>query len=135
MQGALSELHISHPTLPFVGIIDLVLLAGDGVTVVDFKTGEPKSLHRQQLMWYAVLWWRRTGQAPVAIEMRYLSHAATFSVSVDDLRSAEENLHARIDELTGLLEEPPATPRPGDQCRYCDVRQFCDAAMHTGRTG
>jgi hypothetical protein len=132
MQGALSELHISHPTLPFVGVIDLVLLAGDDLTIVDFKTGEPKSLHKQQLMLYAVLWWRRTGQAPVAIEVRYPSHAAAFSVSVDDLRSAEENLGARIDELTGLLEAPPATPRPGDQCRYCDVRQFCDAYWEKG---
>jgi CRISPR/Cas system-associated exonuclease Cas4 (RecB family) len=126
MQGALSELHLSHPTLPFIGVIDLVRLAGDGVTVVDFKTGEPKSVHRQQLMLYAVLWWRRTGQAPVATEIRYPSHAATFSVSADDLHSAEEDLSARINALTALLAHPPATPRPGDQCRYCDVRQFCN---------
>jgi CRISPR/Cas system-associated exonuclease Cas4 (RecB family) len=132
MQGALSELHLSHPTFPFMGVIDLVRLAGDGVTMVDFKTGEPKSVHRQQLMLYAVLWWRWTGQAPVAIEIRYPSHAATFSVSADDLRCAEENLRARIDELTGVLADPPATPRPGDQCRYCDVRQFCDAYWENG---
>ena len=31
MQGALSELHLSHPSLPFIGVIDLVRLAGDGV--------------------------------------------------------------------------------------------------------
>ena len=83
-------------------------------------------------MLYAVLWWRRTGQAPVAIEIRYPSHAATFSVSVDDLCSAEENLQGRIDELTALLADPPATPRPGAQCRYCDVRRFCDAYWEKG---
>jgi hypothetical protein len=53
-------------------------------------------------------------------------------VSKDDLRSAEENLRARIDELTGVLADPPATPRLGDQCRYCDVRQFCDAYWENG---
>jgi CRISPR/Cas system-associated exonuclease Cas4 (RecB family) len=132
MQGALSELHLSHPTLPVMGIIDLVRLAGDGVTIVDFKTGESKSVHRQQLMLYAVLWWRRTGQAPVTIEIRYPSHAGTFSVREDDLRSAEEHLRARIDELTGILASPPAPPRPGEQCRYCDVRQFCDAYWKNG---
>jgi hypothetical protein len=70
--------------------------------------------------------------APVAIEIRYPSHASTFSVSVDDLCSTEENLQGRIDELTALLADPPATPRPGDQCRYCDVRQFCDAYWKNG---
>lgn len=127
MQGALSELRLSHPFLPFVGVIDLVRLAGDGITVVDFKTGEPKSAHLQQLVLYAVLWWRRTGQVPAAIEARYPSHIKTFSVSLDKLHTTEENLRVRIDELTGILEEPPAVPRPGDQCRYCDVRQFCEA--------
>lgn len=132
VQGALSELRLSHPSLPFVGIIDLVRLAGDDVTVVDFKTGAPKSVHRQQLTLYAVLWWRRTGHVPAAIEVRYPSHVATFSVSADDLRRAEEELCRRITALTALLAHPPATPRLGDQCRYCDVRQFCEGYWEHG---
>jgi hypothetical protein len=131
-RGALSELRLEHPSVPFVGIIDLVRLGEDGVSLVDFKTGEPKSAHRQQLTLYAVLWWRRTGQVPAAIEARYPSHMATFSVRTDDLHIAEEGLRSRIDELTGLLENPPAVPRPGDQCRYCDVRQFCNAYWENG---
>lgn len=30
------------------------------------------------------------------------------------------------------LRPPPATPHPGDQCRYCDVRQFCNAYWEIG---
>jgi RecB family exonuclease len=131
-QGALSELHLSHPTLPFMGVIDLVRLGGDGVTLVDFKTGAPQSLHRQQLMVYAVLWWRQTGHAPEAMEIRYPSHVARFAVSADELHHVEEELRARITGLTAVLAHPPAPPRPGDQCRFCDVRQFCHAYWERG---
>jgi hypothetical protein len=141
-RGALSELRLSHPVLPFVGIIDLVRLGEDGITVVDFKTGEPKGSHRQQLTSYAVLWWRRTGQVPAAIEVRYPGHVSTSPVREDDLHIAEKDLCARIDELTRVLENPPAAPRPGGQCRYCDVRQFCNVywesssqALPTSQTG
>lgn len=61
------------------------------------------SLGRQ----YLALFWSRT------------CHSATASV-------------ARSVEGTGLLENPPAVPRPGDQCRYCDVRQFCHAYWENG---
>lgn len=94
---------------------------------MDFKTGEPKGSHRQQVTSYAVLWWRRTDQVPAAIEVRYPSHVSTSSVREDDLHMAEEDLRVRIDELTRVLENPPAAPRPRGQCRYCEVRQFCNA--------
>ena len=29
-------------------------------------------------------------------------------------------------------ENPPAAPRPGEQCRSCDVRQFCHAYWEKG---
>jgi hypothetical protein len=131
-RGALSELRLEHPSLPFVGIIDLVRLGQDGVTLVDFKTGAQKHVHRQQVTLYAVLWWRRTGQVPATIEVRYPGHVATFSVTADELYTVEEVLCARIDALTRVLEDPPSTSRPGDQCCYCDVRQFCNAYWENG---
>ena len=61
---ALSEVKLRHPDLPFLGILDRVQHTGEGVEVVDFKAGKPSEKHRRQLLRYALLWWRQTGDVP-----------------------------------------------------------------------
>ena len=131
-RGALSELHLEHPSFPFVGIIDLVRTAGDGIVVLDFKTGEPKQTHEAQVLVYGILWWRKTGQPPVRVEVRYPSGAKALEVDEQALEHGERELGRRIEALGAALSQPLASARLGDHCRYCDVRQFCDAYWKKG---
>ncbi len=130
-RGALSEVRLQHPALPFIGILDLVRTANDKVTIVDFKTGAQKDAHKQQLLYYAVLWWRNTSEPPHGIEVRYPGAANATSVDEQLLANAEAQLTHRIDELSSQLNSPPAPARIGDHCQYCDVRQFCPTYWHS----
>lgn len=125
-KGALTEVRIQHPQLPFVGILDLVRLSNTHVTIVDFKTGSPKPSHKDQLLYYAVLWWRYTGEMPSTIEARYPGLAESTSINEQRLLEAENNLAKRIAGFTLQLNFSPAPALVGEHCRYCDVRQFCD---------
>ena len=124
---AVSELRLVHPTLPLVGIIDLVRAEGDTVVILDFKTGEQKPTHEAQVLFYAILWWRKTCRAPERVEVRYPSGARRFPVDERVLADEERKLGRRIDNVASALADPPAGARLGDHCRFCDVRQFCDA--------
>ncbi|MCB9759437.1 MAG: PD-(D/E)XK nuclease family protein [Alphaproteobacteria bacterium] len=125
-RGALAEVRVEHPELPFVGIIDLVRLDGSEVDVVDFKTGKAKEGHERQVLLYGVLWWRVTGEAPSKVSLQYLGARRTWTVTPDQLEVAEEKLGAAIDAAGGALSEHPATARPGDGCRFCPARARCD---------
>jgi hypothetical protein len=125
-RGALSELHLQHPSFPFAGIIDLVRVDEHEVAIVDFKTGEPKPAHETQVLAYAVLWWRNSGQSPERAEVRYPGGAKMLPVEPGVLADAEQQLGQRIEAIASTLMNPPGRAQPGDHCRYCDVRQFCE---------
>lgn len=125
-RGAVSELRLEHPSLPFVGVIDLVRMTDKGAVILDFKTGKDRPSHQDQVQIYAILWWRKTGRRPARTEVRYPAGVEAFSVNEEDLAADELKLGQRIDQVAGTLSAPAATARAGDQCRYCDVRQFCD---------
>lgn len=132
-RGALSEVRLAHPKLPFEGIIDLVRIDDEIISVVDFKTGAPKPAHRDQLLIYAVLWWRKTGALPIQIEVRYLSGTDVVPVDAPLLEETEVALARRIDAVNTILSSAPAVARIGEHCQYCDVRQFCSDYWINGR--
>lgn len=127
-KGVLTEVRLSHPTLPLVGIIDLLWRDRGETRIVDFKTGVLQPHHREQLVLYALLWWRVTGDLPSHLELRYLEGTETFSVAEEDLAALEEQLAAELPGLSVAFERPPAQrARLGSHCRHCDVRGMCDA--------
>lgn len=126
-RGALSELPLSHPHLPFFGIIDLVRLDHDGVSIIDFKTGAVREEHLKQIGFYAVLWWRCSGTLVHRCQIRYPSNVREFEISEDELIAVESDLKSRIERAKATLSTPRSEPRPGERCDFCDVRQFCDS--------
>lgn len=124
-RGALSEVEVNHPTLPFHGIIDLVELKEGHVQVVDFKTGKQKTTHELQLRLYAVLWWRRTGILPTRLAAQYLNGRREYDVGEAELLAAEERLETSIADARRLLADTPAEARPGKECCYCPARARC----------
>ena len=124
---SLSEVRLTHPDLPLVGILDVVMVDDEGhVSIVDFKTGAPKEGHLQQLYLYAVLWWRATGRPPARIEVQYLTEGLGKTVTVDELERAERKCASQICDASAAILMQPAPATTGGHCRSCAVRARCD---------
>ena len=129
---ALSEVRLTHPKLPFLGILDRVQDTGEGVEVVDFKTGKPSDKHRKQLLRYALLWWRKTGDAPVRVSAQYLDGVESWPVTQGALEDVEADLVKKLPLLTDALGTHPAAAKPGTGCHTCAVRARCAAGWAVG---
>jgi hypothetical protein len=109
---------------------------------VDFKTGAAKDSHRDQLLLYAMLWWRVTGLAPVRIEVQYLKDGWAEAVAETELDRVEKSVGKEIDKAVAALSRQPGPARPGPDCARCPVRARCEegwlhaepGAALTGRT-
>ena len=138
---AISEVKLTHPNLPFIGVLDRVHESSLGIEIVDFKTGKPSEKHRQQLQRYALLWWRTTGDPPVRITAQYLHGAESWPVTQGTLMLVEADLAEKIPLLTYALRARPAAATPGTGCHACPVRARCavgwavaeEAALVDGR--
>lgn len=125
-RGVLTEWTLTHPTLPLRGVADLIRRDAQGTTLVDFKTGETRDAYEQQLAFYALLWWRTTGDLPVATSIRHPRGSVNFTVTVAQLTALEGVLRARIDALRDAIAKPPAKAMLGAHCASCGARPFCD---------
>ncbi len=123
---------LRHPGLPFLGVLDRVQHVSDGVEIVDFKTGKPSETHRRQLLRYALLWWRTTGEAPVRIGAQYLDGVESWRVTPEPLAEVEADLAKTIPHLADALRVRPAAAKPGAGCHTCAVRARCDAGWALG---
>ena len=124
---SLSELRLTHPDLPLVGILDVVMVDDGGhVSIVDFKTGAPKEVHLEQLYLYAVLWWRATGRPPAQVVVQYLTDGVAKTVTVDELERAERKCASQINDVSAAIYMQPARATTGGHCRSCAVRARCD---------
>jgi hypothetical protein len=124
-RGVVTECLLRHPTVPFVGVIDQVELTGNDVTIVDLKTGDPKPEHELQVRYYAVLWWRATGNLPASLGIQYLNRRVELRTSETELLSTERQLRASIDLAKKELSDRPAVAKVTTRCRYCPVRAHC----------
>jgi hypothetical protein len=125
-RGALTEVKLCHPELPFQGIIDLVLLRDGDTVIVDYKAGAKDPTHRLQALRYALLWWRSIGVLPTKIEIQYLSERHAERIGESDLIAVESGLRGEIAMALSALAATPAKERLGKHCRTCGVRQFCE---------
>lgn len=125
LKGALSEVRLEHPDLPFVGVLDHVALGDSGVEITDYKTGNASEAHQIQLMRYALLWWRVTGEVPAEVTAQYLNHRQTWPIQQSELVVTEVQLRLRIEELITQLGLRPAPALPGKACKWCAVRARC----------
>lgn len=125
-RGALSELPLVHPALPFGGIIDLIWSNRGESVITDFKTGQEKPEHQKQVTYYAVLWWRCSGVIPGRAEVRYPDRSIPVSTNEALLVEAEDELCRRVGTAARMLACVPTQAVLGEHCRHCDVRQYCE---------
>lgn len=124
-RGAISEIEVEHPHLPFRGFIDLVQIVAGEVQVIDFKTGKRKHEHERQIHVYGLLWWRRTGVRPSRLVVQYLDEQQEWRVDEERLLAVEQQLAESIGAAKNLLADTPAEARPGKGCGYCPARARC----------
>ena len=123
------ELHLDGLTV--TGRADVILDREGGVptglAILDYKTStSADNDHGLQLQVYADAG-RREGLDVRGAYVHDLKAGArkTVDVSDDALTSAEATLH----EATDRLRARDYTPSPGRQCRSCEVRTVCRAAV------
>ena len=117
-----------------MGRYDLVVATDEGVTILDFKTGdvntEAKAQRRAeeslQLAIYALAHFRTTGALPTRVELRFLETdlVGGFAPSQALVLATEKKVAEVADRISrGLFE---ATPSHG-ACRPCPFRDVCPA--------
>ena len=132
--GVHCEIELRAPHLQWKGKADLLSLSPNTCEITDFKTGEPADEHRFQVRTYALLWSRDGELNPVGrLAGRLLLAYPSGDVDVpaptaDELGELEQQLVARGAAARLAVSTHPPEARPDAQrCRYCGVRQLCDA--------
>ena len=99
--------------------------------VIDFKTGEPADKDADQVRFYAILIWLRTGSIPRRLTVVYVHSGKRVEVTPPTMDLLEEAVLTYRSEIAGIAEairEATAPPLPLEQnCSVCPVRQLCSA--------
>jgi DNA helicase-2/ATP-dependent DNA helicase PcrA len=117
-----------------MGRYDLVVATDEGVTILDFKTGEvntqAKAQHRAeeslQLAIYALAHFRTTGSLPTRVELRFLETdlVGGFAPTESLVLATEKKVAEVADRISrGLFEPTPSHAA----CRPCPFRDVCPA--------
>ena len=117
-----------------MGRYDLVVASDEGVTILDFKTGDvdtaARAQHRAeeslQLAIYSLAHLRITGALPQRVELRFLEtdQIGGFTPTLSLALATERTIAQTADAISrGLFE---ATPSHG-ACRPCPFRDVCPA--------
>lgn len=117
------------------GFIDRVDLSPDGdIRIVDYKTGrspgsgfESKAMF--QMRFYALVWWRMTGDVPRLLQLMYLGNTELlrYEPTEEDLRSTERKVLALRDAIARAADAGAFDPSPSRLCDWCNHRDVCPA--------
>jgi PD-(D/E)XK nuclease superfamily len=132
--GAFPEIELRAPRLGWKGIADLLVVSDDLCAITDFKTGEADEAHTFQVRVYALLWslddqLNPNGRLADRLILAYRAGDVDVPApTAEQLRELENLIAARRDAAHQALARRPPEARPDpDGCRYCGVRQLCDA--------
>ena len=117
------------------GFIDRVDRTPDGqIRIVDYKTGrspgagyESKAMF--QMRFYALTWWRMTGDVPRLLQLMYLGNGELlrYEPDEDDLISTERKVLALRDAISRAADAQTFDPSPSRLCDWCSHRAVCPA--------
>jgi len=117
--------------IPLLGIVDLVVDARDGSTIIDFKTAARsapphETLHEIQLSSYSYLFRQATGDEEGGLEIRSLIKTKTPKIEFHTYQTRSKRhfrrLFAVIKSYLDDLDRGRFVFRPGFGCAMCDHR-------------
>jgi len=111
-------------TLALLGRIDRIDRDGDGLHIIDYKTGAPRESDPLQLQMYALIVVREFEPAPIRASYHYLETGEWITVQATEETMAQALEDVRKQVAVVVAErEYPATP--GALCGYCDFLEIC----------
>jgi CRISPR/Cas system-associated exonuclease Cas4 (RecB family) len=122
----LTELALEHKQLPYIGIVDFIWVDNEDVKISDFKSGEYKHEHRDQVLSYVLLLQSNLKCLPKEAFIVYPEK--TERVEIDEIiaEKAFSDLSSKITNADTELNAVPATANFNNNCPYCQVRHLCD---------
>ena len=132
--GTYPEVEARAKSIGWKGKVDLLVLGDDAGEITDFKTGAADEGHKFQVRAYAVMWRlddelnpseRLVDRLVLAYESQDVDVAPPSASEIDDL--SRELLARRQAAEAALAARPPSARPNTESCRYCGVRQLCDA--------
>jgi len=132
--GTYSEVEVRAKSIGWKGKVDLLVLGDEACELTDFKTGATEEAHKFQVRAYAVMWrldeelnpsGRLVDRLVLAYESQDVDVAPPSASEVVDL--GRELLARRRAAEAALAACPPSARPSTEVCRYCGVRQLCDA--------
>jgi len=132
--GVFPEIELRAEQIGWKGRADLLVLSEETSEIIDFKTGKEDEAHRFQITVYALLWSRDSELNPNqrlvdTLTLAYSSRDVRVAApSTTQLNALERDLVARraAARLAASTRPPEARPTV-ENCRFCEVRQLCDA--------
>jgi hypothetical protein len=98
--------------------------------LIDFKTGAIEEEHREQLRFYALLWWLKFGEAPAGLAILYTDVSRADEVPVPspaEMTQLAQDYRQEVQKLQAVLKSPPVPAHPSaETCTACPVRQLCE---------
>jgi putative RecB family exonuclease len=117
------------------GFIDRIDRTPDGhIRIVDYKTGrspgagfESKAMF--QMRFYALVWWRMTGDLPRLLQLMYLGNGELLRYEPDeaDLMATERKILALRDAIARAADAERFDPSPSRLCDWCSHKPICPA--------
>lgn len=134
VKGTYPEVEVRAKSIGWKGKLDLLVLGDDACEITDFKTGAADQAHEFQVRVYAMLWrlddelnpsGRVVDRLVLAYESQDVEVTPPSQQEIDDL--GRDLLARRKASEAALAARPPAARPAAETCRYCGVRQLCDA--------
>lgn len=129
--------------VPMRGKIDRVdVAAGAGVRVVDYKTGKaPPPRFRDKAIWqllfYALMWWRRDGAIPARLRLIFLGgNAPEFvehSPTAAELAAFEKEVQSLWASINRDFDALDFEPRTSALCPWCPFQSMCPEGSQVQR--
>mgnify|MGYP006277446291 CR=1 FL=1 len=115
------------------GVIDRVDRAPNGdIRIVDYKTGRsPRAGYESkamfQMRFYALAWWRMTGNVPKLLQLIYLGSGdmLRYVPTEDDLVATERKVLAVREAINRAAITADFTPNPSKLCGWCAHQPVC----------
>lgn len=137
--GIYPEVEVRAKGIGWKGRVDLITLGDDACEITDFKTGDIEEAHKVQVRAYAVMWGLDDELNPSgrAVDRLLLSYSGqTVNVPPPSTLETDKIIHELLNRRraaeAALTACPPLARPSAESCRYCSVRQLCDAYWSGG---